>query len=194
MILLACMWLEYVAVYAVGINSIHSYWSSGKCWMCLKTFFTHVFVANNTYYFGLYNRMVTTSTCSLFLSIYLQGTDPRHASPDQDQSSMLKVICNQRDRFRTRLRETEEVCFMQFWKCLRRCVSSKTGCVVLSWSICETAPMRHYITGFYFSQGLVVSEWCGLISDHLFRNVTRQSLNLKGWILIREDHFPWFSS
>ncbi|KAL6909441.1 hypothetical protein ACP4OV_001722 [Aristida adscensionis] len=37
-----------------------------------------------------------------------EGTDPRHASPDQDQSSMLKVICNQRDRFRARLRETEE--------------------------------------------------------------------------------------
>lgn len=29
--------------------------------------------------------------------------------PDQDQNSMLKVICNQRDRFRSRLRETEEV-------------------------------------------------------------------------------------
>uniref|UniRef100_A0A0A9CQ96 CASP C-terminal domain-containing protein n=1 Tax=Arundo donax TaxID=35708 RepID=A0A0A9CQ96_ARUDO len=37
-----------------------------------------------------------------------EGTDPRHASQDQDQSSMLKVICNQRDRFRARLRETEE--------------------------------------------------------------------------------------
>ncbi|XP_062212192.1 protein CASP-like [Phragmites australis] len=37
-----------------------------------------------------------------------EGTDPRHASPDQDQSSMLKVICNQRDRFRARLHETEE--------------------------------------------------------------------------------------
>ncbi|OAY74788.1 Protein CASP [Ananas comosus] len=37
-----------------------------------------------------------------------QGTDQRHISSDQDQSSMLKVICNQRDRFRTRLRETEE--------------------------------------------------------------------------------------
>uniref|UniRef100_A0A0E0KI44 Protein CASP n=1 Tax=Oryza punctata TaxID=4537 RepID=A0A0E0KI44_ORYPU len=37
-----------------------------------------------------------------------EGTDPRHAPQDQDQSSMLKVICNQRDRFRTRLRETEE--------------------------------------------------------------------------------------
>ncbi|KAJ1293929.1 hypothetical protein BS78_01G107400 [Paspalum vaginatum] len=37
-----------------------------------------------------------------------EGSDPRHALPDQDQSSMLKVICNQRDRFRARLRETEE--------------------------------------------------------------------------------------
>ncbi|KAL5663252.1 hypothetical protein ACJX0J_023360, partial [Zea mays] len=37
-----------------------------------------------------------------------EGSDPRHASADQDQSSMLKVICNQRDRFRARLRETEE--------------------------------------------------------------------------------------
>nr|CAB3493509.1 unnamed protein product [Digitaria exilis] len=37
-----------------------------------------------------------------------EGTDPRHVSPDQDQNSMLKVICNQRDRFRARLRETEE--------------------------------------------------------------------------------------
>ncbi|GKV25079.1 hypothetical protein SLEP1_g34574 [Rubroshorea leprosula] len=32
----------------------------------------------------------------------------KHAPSDQDQSSMLKVICNQRDRFRARLRETEE--------------------------------------------------------------------------------------
>lgn len=42
------------------------------------------------------------------------GTDPseygeqRRGTLDQDQSSMLKVICNQRDRFRARLRETEE--------------------------------------------------------------------------------------
>ncbi|GAU49540.1 hypothetical protein TSUD_74190 [Trifolium subterraneum] len=36
-----------------------------------------------------------------------QNMDQRHAL-DQDQSSMLKVICSQRDRFRTRLRETEE--------------------------------------------------------------------------------------
>ncbi|XP_027357771.1 protein CASP isoform X1 [Abrus precatorius] len=34
--------------------------------------------------------------------------EQRQVSLDQDQSSMLKVICNQRDRFRTRLRETEE--------------------------------------------------------------------------------------
>ncbi|XP_076929638.1 protein CASP-like, partial [Bidens hawaiensis] len=37
-----------------------------------------------------------------------ENTDHRHASSDQDQNSMLKVICNQRDRFRARLRETEE--------------------------------------------------------------------------------------
>ncbi|ONK65299.1 uncharacterized protein A4U43_C07F35700 [Asparagus officinalis] len=37
-----------------------------------------------------------------------EGTDQRHIVSDQDQNSMLKVICNQRDRFRTRLRETEE--------------------------------------------------------------------------------------
>uniref|UniRef100_A0A2P2M2C4 Uncharacterized protein MANES_01G012900 n=1 Tax=Rhizophora mucronata TaxID=61149 RepID=A0A2P2M2C4_RHIMU len=36
-----------------------------------------------------------------------ENTDHKHVS-DQDQSSMLKVICSQRDRFRTRLRETEE--------------------------------------------------------------------------------------
>ncbi|KAL3512268.1 hypothetical protein ACH5RR_024985 [Cinchona calisaya] len=42
------------------------------------------------------------------------GTEPsenaeqRHVFMDQDQSSMLKVICSQRDRFRARLRETEE--------------------------------------------------------------------------------------
>lgn len=37
-----------------------------------------------------------------------EGSDQRHVSLDQDQNSMLKVICNQRDRFRLRLRETEE--------------------------------------------------------------------------------------
>ncbi|KAF2298763.1 hypothetical protein GH714_026805 [Hevea brasiliensis] len=36
-----------------------------------------------------------------------ENADQKHVS-DQDQNSMLKVICNQRDRFRTRLRETEE--------------------------------------------------------------------------------------
>lgn len=37
-----------------------------------------------------------------------ENMEQRHVSSDQDQSSMLKVICNQRDRFRARLRETEE--------------------------------------------------------------------------------------
>ncbi|KAH9778595.1 protein CASP [Citrus sinensis] len=37
-----------------------------------------------------------------------EKADKKHTYPDQDQSSMLKVICNQRDRFRARLRETEE--------------------------------------------------------------------------------------
>lgn len=37
-----------------------------------------------------------------------ENADQKHVSIDQDQSSMLKVICNQRDRFRARLRETEE--------------------------------------------------------------------------------------
>ncbi|KAK8981483.1 hypothetical protein V6N11_027899 [Hibiscus sabdariffa] len=37
-----------------------------------------------------------------------ENTDQKQASSDQDQSSMLKVICNQRDRFRGRLQETEE--------------------------------------------------------------------------------------
>lgn len=37
-----------------------------------------------------------------------ETADQKHTSVDQDQSSMLKVICNQRDRFRARLRETEE--------------------------------------------------------------------------------------
>ncbi|KAF7813797.1 protein CASP [Senna tora] len=36
------------------------------------------------------------------------NTDEKQTSLYQDQSSMLKVICHQRDRFRTRLRETEE--------------------------------------------------------------------------------------
>ncbi|KAJ9187301.1 hypothetical protein P3X46_002774 [Hevea brasiliensis] len=37
-----------------------------------------------------------------------ESADQKHVSSEQDQNSMLKVICNQRDRFRTRLRETEE--------------------------------------------------------------------------------------
>ncbi|GAB4860971.1 hypothetical protein Ancab_036131 [Ancistrocladus abbreviatus] len=37
-----------------------------------------------------------------------ETADHKNGSSDQDQSSMLKVICNQRDRFRARLRETEE--------------------------------------------------------------------------------------
>ncbi|KAG0476375.1 hypothetical protein HPP92_013216 [Vanilla planifolia] len=37
-----------------------------------------------------------------------EGADQRLLPADQDQSSMLKVICNQRDRFRARLREAEE--------------------------------------------------------------------------------------
>ncbi|KNA05577.1 hypothetical protein SOVF_189090 [Spinacia oleracea] len=37
-----------------------------------------------------------------------ESSEQKHTSVDQDQSSMLKVICNQRDRFRARLRETEE--------------------------------------------------------------------------------------
>ncbi|KAJ3672902.1 hypothetical protein LUZ60_006276 [Juncus effusus] len=37
-----------------------------------------------------------------------EGTEQRHLPMDQDQNSMLKVICNQRDRFKNRLRETEE--------------------------------------------------------------------------------------
>lgn len=37
-----------------------------------------------------------------------QRAEQKHVSPDQEQNSMLKVICNQRDRFRARLRETEE--------------------------------------------------------------------------------------
>lgn len=37
-----------------------------------------------------------------------ENAEQRHVPSDQDQNSMLKVICNQRDRFRARLRETEE--------------------------------------------------------------------------------------
>ncbi|KAF3603863.1 hypothetical protein F2Q69_00037990, partial [Brassica cretica] len=37
-----------------------------------------------------------------------EAMDQKHVPSDQEQSSMLKVICSQRDRFRARLRETEE--------------------------------------------------------------------------------------
>uniref|UniRef100_A0A7N0TZW0 Protein CASP n=1 Tax=Kalanchoe fedtschenkoi TaxID=63787 RepID=A0A7N0TZW0_KALFE len=37
-----------------------------------------------------------------------ESTDQKSTSSNQDQTSMLKVICNQRDRFRSRLQETEE--------------------------------------------------------------------------------------
>ncbi|XP_073122706.1 protein CASP isoform X2 [Henckelia pumila] len=38
----------------------------------------------------------------------VENAEQRRPPADVDQSSMLKVICNQRDRFRARLRETEE--------------------------------------------------------------------------------------
>ncbi|XP_075486845.1 protein CASP [Primulina tabacum] len=38
----------------------------------------------------------------------VDNAEQRRPPADVDQSSMLKVICNQRDRFRARLRETEE--------------------------------------------------------------------------------------
>ncbi|PIN11084.1 Transcription factor/CCAAT displacement protein CDP1 [Handroanthus impetiginosus] len=38
----------------------------------------------------------------------VENAEQRRAPSDLDQNSMLKVICNQRDRFRARLRETEE--------------------------------------------------------------------------------------
>ncbi|KAG9150848.1 hypothetical protein Leryth_002981 [Lithospermum erythrorhizon] len=37
-----------------------------------------------------------------------ENAEHKNATLDQDQNSMLKVICSQRDRFRTRLQETEE--------------------------------------------------------------------------------------
>lgn len=58
------------------------------------------------------------SPCGFFFVHMLcfldQKADKKHTYPDQDQSSMLKVICNQRDRFRARLRETEEVYCSRF--------------------------------------------------------------------------------
>ncbi|MBA0835413.1 hypothetical protein Goarm_007694 [Gossypium armourianum] len=37
-----------------------------------------------------------------------ENIDQKQVSSDKDQTSMLKVICNQRNRFRARLQETEE--------------------------------------------------------------------------------------
>jgi homeobox protein cut-like len=51
-----------------------------------------------------------------YLSFLGQNTDQKHVFSDQDQSSMLKVICNQRNRFRARLSETEEVFILSFEK------------------------------------------------------------------------------
>lgn len=48
------------------------------------------------------------------LPLLVQNTDQKRMPSDQDQNSMLKVICNQRDRFRARLRETEEVSHSNF--------------------------------------------------------------------------------
>ncbi|KAF2557807.1 hypothetical protein F2Q68_00017351 [Brassica cretica] len=44
----------------------------------------------------------------VLLSDICSPMEQKHVPTDQDQSSMLKVICSQRDRFRARLRETEE--------------------------------------------------------------------------------------
>ncbi|KAK6142463.1 hypothetical protein DH2020_022811 [Rehmannia glutinosa] len=49
--------------------------------------------------------LISTVVAKCFLG---QNSEQRRAPSDLDQSSMLKVICNQRDRFRARLRETEE--------------------------------------------------------------------------------------
>lgn len=51
----------------------------------------------------------------LWVPLLDQHAEQKHVSPDQEQNSMLKVICNQRDRFRARLRETEEVCSFYNW-------------------------------------------------------------------------------
>ncbi|CAI0547863.1 unnamed protein product [Linum tenue] len=64
---------------------------------------------------GLGGRRRKVGCCPIYcLYIVLDWTpsvqhlDQKHVSSDQDQSSMLKVICNQRDRFRARLHEAEE--------------------------------------------------------------------------------------
>lgn len=51
----------------------------------------------------------------------LQHGGGGNTTGDEDENSMLKVICSQRDRFRQRLRETEEVsasCLFQNLKIL----------------------------------------------------------------------------
>lgn len=58
-------------------------------------------------YYVLAAFFISTVVAKHFLG---QNSEQRRAPSDLDQSSMLKVICNQRDRFRARLRETEEVC------------------------------------------------------------------------------------
>lgn len=56
----------------------------------------------------LFSRDLFVSTVAVKCSLG-QNAEQRLSPSDLDQSSMLKVICNQRDRFRARLRETEEV-------------------------------------------------------------------------------------
>lgn len=61
-------------------------------------------------YIYLTTNGLITKYCSLsFFVFFYKPMDQKHVTSDQDQSSMLKVICSQRDRFRARLRETEEV-------------------------------------------------------------------------------------
>ena len=63
--------------------------------------------------FDLFYTSHVVSHATFFLSFFwfsfYKAMDQKHVPSDQDQSSMLKVICSQRDRFRARLRETEEV-------------------------------------------------------------------------------------
>ncbi|KAL6529862.1 hypothetical protein OROGR_015485 [Orobanche gracilis] len=56
-------------------------------------------------YYVLAAFFISTIVAKHFLG---QNLEQRRAPSDLDQNSMLKVICNQRDRFRARLRETEE--------------------------------------------------------------------------------------
>lgn len=45
---------------------------------------------------------------------WMQNNVGGKAVDDEEQNSMLTVICSQRDRFRQRLRETEEVCLLSW--------------------------------------------------------------------------------